>query len=204
MENNSDPISPSSRANLKRVIPTRNNPEHLLLAKSESFKTIVYRNMASEGHLADEQKTTAKPAGRRVRSTANMVYLLNNTDLSKAVEETENAVLERPAATDLVLSLETELLRTMEAEVRLAVGAVIRKILRKTVEITPRDMFLDGCEVTDEEVKKAFYKFIKYVLAHMIVAARLDAILARNVHKWLCSVAFMFAKQNALPNIDSL
>lgn len=43
-------------------------------------------------------------------------YLRRDTDLLQAVEETEDHMLEEPAA-DLVLSLETKILITMKAKV---------------------------------------------------------------------------------------
>lgn len=67
-------------------------------------------------------------------------YLMKSNELLKAVDETEKTIQEKPA-TDMMLSLKTELLSTSKAEVQSSVGAAKREVLGKTVEKSLRDTF---------------------------------------------------------------
>lgn len=143
-------------------------------------------------HLADEQEMNAKQTGSWERFMEKMAYVPKDTHLSKEVDKTEDRTLQNPAA-DLVLFLEPELQTTMKAEVQLAIETAMRELLRRTVEETLRNKFLDGHEATEERVKDSSEQFIKYVLTHFVATATLDSVLALNFDKWSSSDGFMDA-----------
>lgn len=107
--------------------------------------------MSSEGQQADDQELTGNRTGSRVRSVKIMAYIPKDTDISKAVGETEDSLPDKHEE-DLATSLTAELLTAMRDEVQSAVGAAKKKVLRTTVKKTLRDIFLFGCEVAEEGV----------------------------------------------------
>lgn len=75
MDNNAVPISRSNRASPEEMIPTEDNPDHLLCATIASFETIMNRGIECEGHQTDDQELTANPTGNWGRTMKTMTYM---------------------------------------------------------------------------------------------------------------------------------
>lgn len=132
------------------IIPTQDNPEHLLHATSESFNTIINMRMSSKGHQADDQNFWANSSGIWALSIEKMAYMLKNTGTSKAVEENEDGSpykLEKGIAS----LVKEDLLMAIRVEVRSAVGAAKTKMVRATVAGTSKDIFLDAYKAAEEK-----------------------------------------------------
>lgn len=78
-------------------------------------------------------------------------HLIEDADIFKAVEETEDTPPHKPEG-ELAASLKAGLLMTMRAEVKSAVEAAKKEVLRAAVEETLRNIFLDGYEAGEEGV----------------------------------------------------
>lgn len=113
MDNNTAKISPSTRANPTKIIPTEDNAKNLLRATSVSLETIANRGAQSEGHWTDDQKLTANSIGNRVRSNEKMAYMSKNADSFEAVDDAEDHL---PCG-DSVASLKAELLQAVKTNV---------------------------------------------------------------------------------------
>lgn len=132
----------------------------------------------------------AKPTGSCVSSVKEMAYMLKDTEMSNAVEETEDSSNHKPEE-DFATSLSAKLLSAIRYEVQSADGGAKRCVLRRIIEESLRDIFLDGYEAGLEKVQDPSYQFIKYVLTHVVAAGRLDAILVQKFDKWSHSDAFL-------------
>lgn len=111
------------------IILTQENSEHLLRKSSASFITTVNRNVLSEGHQEDDQELTANPTRSWVIALEKMAYMSNDTDISKAVEKTEEISPHQPEG-DPTTFLMAELLTATRADVQSAAGAAMRGVLR--------------------------------------------------------------------------
>lgn len=70
-----------------------------------------------------------------------------NSDISKAVDETEDPLSER----DFIAALNAELLAAMRAEFQSAVGSAKKDVLRPTVKETLESIFLYGYDAAEKE-----------------------------------------------------
>lgn len=143
----------------------------------------MMRGMAGEAHLAGSRKMTVKPTGSWPCFIEKCICA-KNVHFLKTVDETEDHMWENPVA-GLVLSLKTEVLIIVEAaKVQSAVRAKKWDVLRKAVEKTLCDIFLNGHEAAEKGVQDSFCQCIKYVPKHLVTSGTLDLIFELSFDKW--------------------
>lgn len=111
----------------------------------------------------------------------------NDSDISKAVDETEECLQDL----EIKASLKAEHLLVLKTKVQPAGGPAMSEVLSTTVEETLRDVYLDGYKAAGEGSQDSSNQFIKDVLSHLVATGNLDAILVPIFDKWSHSDAIL-------------